>query len=40
MDELYGDWCRTLAPERMCHSIKKIRQEALWTNYPIGKLAA
>jgi len=33
MDELYGDWHRHDALIRNCHSIKKPRQEALWTNY-------
>lgn len=36
MEELYGDWHRTDAPERVCHSVKQIRQEALWTNYETG----
>lgn len=33
MDELYYDWQREDAPEKNCHSIKKPRREALWTNY-------
>ncbi|NLI97102.1 DNA adenine methylase [bacterium] len=33
MDDLYVEWRRLDAPEKMCHSIKKPRQEALWTNY-------
>lgn len=39
MEELYSDWACNLAPERMCHSIKQIRQEALWTNYTIDGLS-
>lgn len=33
MDELYKDWRRIDAPPKHCHSIKKLRQEALWMNY-------
>lgn len=33
MDQLYGDWVRHDAPARVCHSVKTVRQEALWTNY-------
>jgi len=33
MDEEYSDWYYTEAPEKMCHSVKKIRKEVLWTNY-------
>ena len=33
MDTLYADWKRNEAPPKMCHSIKKSRQEVLWTNY-------
>lgn len=33
MDNLYKDWHRTDAPPRICHSVKQIRQEVLWTNY-------
>lgn len=33
MDELYKDWNRVDAPEKMCHSVKTPRREALWTNY-------
>jgi DNA adenine methylase len=33
MDRLYQDWRRQDAPSKNCHSIKKPRQEALWTNY-------
>ena len=32
-DELYSDWQSHLAPAKFCHSIKKERQEVLWTNY-------
>lgn len=33
MDTLYGDFKRHDAPVKLCHSVKKRRQEALWTNY-------
>lgn len=33
LNELYGDWHRTEAPEKQIHSSKAIRQEVLWTNY-------
>ncbi|GIV04486.1 MAG: hypothetical protein KatS3mg016_0061 [Fimbriimonadales bacterium] len=33
MDELYHDWYCTEAPPRICHSVKQLRQELLWTNY-------
>jgi len=33
MDRLYKDWKRHDAPSKRCHSVKKTRQEALWTNY-------
>ena len=33
MDKLYRDWRRFDAPLKQCHSIKKTRQECLWTNY-------
>jgi DNA adenine methylase len=33
MDELYENWNRHDASSKNCHSIKKPRQEALWTNY-------
>jgi len=33
MDELYKDFKRHDAPLKICHSIKKPRQEALWVNY-------
>ena len=32
MDQLYGDWTRIDAPEKLCHSTKDMRQEALWIN--------
>ena len=32
MDELYKKWRRVDAPPKQCHSIKKLRQEALWLN--------
>jgi DNA adenine methylase len=33
MKELYKDWRCVEAPPKNCHSIKKMRTEALWTNY-------
>lgn len=33
LNELYGDWYRTDAPEKQIHSSKATRQEVLWTNY-------
>lgn len=33
MDELYKGWKRIDAPEKMCHSVKKNRTEALWLNF-------
>ncbi len=33
MDTLYTNWQRFDAPEKQCHSIKKMRQECLWMNY-------
>jgi DNA adenine methylase len=33
MDTLYKGWSRIDAPEKQCHSVKQIRQEALWVNY-------
>jgi DNA adenine methylase len=33
MDSLYGGWRRFDASPKNCHSIKKVRQEALWMNY-------
>lgn len=33
MDKLYKNWRRHAAPAKNCHSIKKPRSEALWTNY-------
>jgi len=32
-EKLYGDWKRHAAPVKFCHSIKKERQEILWTNF-------
>jgi DNA adenine methylase len=34
MDQLYAGWRRFDAPVRNCHSIKRLRQECLWMNYP------
>ena len=33
MDERYSAWRRVDAPEKQCHSIKKLRQESVWLNY-------
>ena len=33
LDTLYKGWHRVQAPPKMCHSVKKERVEALWTNY-------
>ncbi|MCS7065386.1 MAG: DNA adenine methylase [Fimbriimonadales bacterium] len=33
MECLYRDWHCTEAPPRLCHSVKTMRQEVLWTNY-------
>lgn len=33
MDKLYKGWKRIDAPEKMCHSVKKARIEALWVNF-------
>ncbi|MGO9113275.1 MAG: DNA adenine methylase [Thermoguttaceae bacterium] len=33
MDELYKGWRCEEAPPKTCHSIKKVRTEALWMNY-------
>jgi DNA adenine methylase len=35
MEHLYGDWLRIDAPEKVCHSTKDLRQEALWVNYDV-----
>lgn len=35
LDALYGDWQRVDAPQRICHSVKRPRQEALWRNYEL-----
>jgi DNA adenine methylase len=33
MDTLFKDFKRHDAPSKMCHSVKKLRKEALWVNY-------
>jgi len=33
MESLYGDWRIVHAPEKRCHSVKKVRREALWMNF-------
>jgi len=33
MDELFDEWRRADSLPKHCHSVKKVRQEALWMNY-------
>ncbi len=33
MDKLFKGWTRHDSPEKLCHSVKQLRTEALWTNY-------
>ena len=33
LDTLFHDWRRADAPAKACHSVKKLRSEALWMNY-------
>jgi DNA adenine methylase len=33
MDQLYESWRCVEAPAKNCHSVKELRQEALWMNY-------
>lgn len=35
LDDLYDGWECIQAPEKMCHSVKKMRQEVLYVNYTI-----
>lgn len=37
MDELYGDWQRVKAGEKITHSVKTPRTEILWVNYDVQK---
>ena len=37
MDELYGDWQRVEANEKITHSVKTPRTEILWVNYDLQK---
>ena len=39
MHELYGDWRRVEAKEKVIHSVKTTRKEVLWVNYEIGEKA-
>ena len=32
-DHLFRDWRRIDAPERLCHSVRKPRQESMWLNF-------
>lgn len=36
MDQLYAGWRCYEALPKQCHSIKKIRREAIWMNYSLG----
>jgi len=33
MDDMFKGWRRFDAPKKICHSIKKMRQECVWMNY-------
>jgi DNA adenine methylase len=33
MDDVYRGWNRYDPPPKNCHSVKELRQEALWMNY-------
>ncbi|MEW6127010.1 MAG: DNA adenine methylase [Acidobacteriota bacterium] len=37
MEQLYNDWQCVEAQEKTIHSVKSMRQEALWANYEIGE---
>jgi len=37
MERLYANWRCMEAPEKKCHSVKKMRKEALWVNYRINE---
>ncbi len=37
MDELYEGWRRIAGPRKTAHSVKRPRQEFLWTNYPAAR---
>ena len=32
-DDLYADWRREDAPERVCHSVRRPRRESAWMNF-------
>jgi len=40
MDKLYWDWKCIEAPEKICHSVKEPRREALWMNYRLDSNSA
>ncbi len=40
MDKLYWDWKCIEAPEKICHSVKEPRREALWMNYKLDSNSA
>ncbi len=37
MQELYRDWNYIEAPAKLCHSVKTLRTEVLWTNYEVSE---
>lgn len=37
MDRLYAGWRRVEGPRKTAHSVKRPRQEFLWTNYPVPR---
>lgn len=39
MNELYGDWQRVEAKEKIIHSVKTTRTEVLWINYKLKETA-
>jgi len=39
MEELYGGWNCIEGPEKIIHSVKQIRKEALWTNYELPEVS-
>jgi len=38
-DRLYADWNCLEAPAKLCHSVKTLRRECLWTNYALTREA-
>lgn len=39
IDRLYEGWHKIIAPKKIIHSVKQIRQEVLYTNYDTGETA-